>query len=109
MPDMETRETDKMLKDFFCEHKQEIADNGFTNRVMRKLPEKADRIWIVWVFACIGIMVTLLFGIYSGSIQNMAIYMQHISIYYFLAGILCFPLVSWICFYFLQDKDFGLI
>ena len=35
---METNDKDKLLKDFFSEHKLEIADNGFTQRVMRRLP-----------------------------------------------------------------------
>lgn len=109
MPDMETKETDKMLKDFFGEHKQEIADNGFTNRVMRKLPEKADRSWIVWIFTCVGILLSLLLGFYSGTFETLLMYMQHISIYYLLIGIFCFPLVGSAGFYFTQNKAFRVI
>ena len=29
---------DKLLTSFFAEHRQEIADNGFSRRVLRHLP-----------------------------------------------------------------------
>ncbi len=109
MPDMETKETDKMLKNFFGENKQEITDNGFTNRVMRKLPEKTDRSWIVWVFACLGILFSLLLGFYSGSFETILIYIQHISIYYLMLGIICFPFVGSAGLYLAQNKAFRII
>ena len=31
-------DNDKLLRDFFAENKQEIADNGFSRRVMHHLP-----------------------------------------------------------------------
>ena len=34
-----------LLKDFFKEHRQEIADNGFSRRVMNRLPER--RVWLL--------------------------------------------------------------
>lgn len=34
-------DNDKLLRDFFAENKQEIADNGFSRRVMRHLPTAA--------------------------------------------------------------------
>ena len=30
---------DKLLTSFFAEHRQEIADNGFSRRVLRHLPD----------------------------------------------------------------------
>ena len=100
MPVMETKETDKMLQDFFSKNKFEIADNGFTHRVMRKLPEQTDRSWIVWVFAALGTALTLAYGLNTGLIQNVLMYFQHIPIYYFLAGIFSFPLFGSIGFLF---------
>lgn len=32
---------DKLLTSFFAEHRQEIADNGFSRRVLRHLPTVA--------------------------------------------------------------------
>ena len=33
---------DKLLTSFFAEHRQEIADNGFSRRVLRHLPAYCD-------------------------------------------------------------------
>ena len=106
---METNETDKMLRNFFGEHKQEITDNGFTQRVMRRLPEQTDRGWIVWVFAAIGIAISLFFGINSGLVEHVFAILKHVSIYYLLAGIFCFPLVGTAGFYFTQNKNYRAI
>jgi len=99
---METN--DKLLKDFFSQNKQEIADNGFTRRVMRKLPEQADRSWIVWVFAAIGMAISIYLGIYSGLIEQIMLVFRQVPIYYLLGGIFCFPLVGTAGFYFAQDR-----
>lgn len=34
-------DNDKLLRDFFAENKQEIADNGFSRRVMHHLPDRS--------------------------------------------------------------------
>lgn len=103
---METTDTDKMLKDFFSERKQEIADNGFTQRVMRRLPEQPDRSWIVWVFACIGMMLSLYLGFSSGAIQTLFIYLQKIPFYYLVGVVFCFPLVGSVGLYFAQNRNY---
>ena len=99
---METN--DKLLKDFFSQNKQEIADNGFTRRVMRKLPEQADRSWIVWVFAAIGMAISIYLGIYSGLIEQIMLVFRQVPIYYLLGGIFCFPFVGTAGFYFAQNR-----
>lgn len=104
---METN--DKLLKDFFSENKQEVQDNGFSQRVMQKIPEQTERGWIVWVFACIGLILTVALAIYTGLIQTMFIRFEQIPIYYLLAGIFCFPLIGSIGMYFTQNKNFKVI
>jgi hypothetical protein len=91
---METTETDKMLKNFFNEQKQEIADNGFSQRVMRRLPEPADRSWIMWIFTATGMAFSMYLGIRFGLIEAIMLYLDRISIYYILAGVFSFPLIS---------------
>lgn len=91
---METKDTDKLLKNFFGEHKQEVQDNGFTQRVMRKLPEQADRSWIVWCFALVGMLLSLMLGFSSGSIQTAITYLLQLPVYYFVGVVFCFPLIS---------------
>jgi hypothetical protein len=63
---METN--DEMLKQFFGEQKKEIADFGFTHRVMRKLPSVTDRSWIVWLMAALGMTLTIWLGMATGLI-----------------------------------------
>lgn len=41
---MKENNNDKLLRDFFAENKQEIADNGFSRRVMRRLPDRSYRL-----------------------------------------------------------------
>jgi len=91
---METKNTETLLKNFLGEHKQEIQDNGFTRRVMQKLPEQADRSWIVWCFAFVGMVLSLMLGFSSGSLQAAISYLLQIPIYYLVGVIFCFPLVS---------------
>lgn len=41
-------DNDKLLKDFFAENKREIADNGFSRRVMHQLPDRSNRLARLW-------------------------------------------------------------
>ncbi len=41
---MTKMDDDILLKQFFNENRQEIADNGFTQRVMKRLPGRANRL-----------------------------------------------------------------
>ncbi|GAA6257028.1 DUF5056 domain-containing protein [Bacteroides sp. f07] len=51
---------DKLLRDFFSKNKQEIADNGFSRRVMHHLPDRSRRLARIWS-AFIMAVVTVLF------------------------------------------------
>jgi formate-dependent nitrite reductase membrane component NrfD len=106
---METNKTDNLLKGFFSEYKQEIADNGFTQRVMRRLPEQTYRGWIVWIFAALGMTITIYLGITIGLVEQIASLLKHVPVYYLIAGIFCFPLVGTAGFYFSQNKNYHLI
>jgi hypothetical protein len=106
---METTETDKLLKSFFNERKQEIADNGFSRRVMRRLPEPADRSWIMWIFAATGIAISMYLSIKFGLIATIMLYFEHISIYYLLSAVFCFPLISMLGFYLARNKNYSVI
>lgn len=52
---------DKLLKQFFAEHKQEIADDGFSRRVIMHLPDRAYRISNIWVSVCTALAIILFF------------------------------------------------
>lgn len=102
-------ETDNMLKQFFSEQKQEIADNGFSRRVMQKLPEQRDRSWIVWVFAAIGMAISLYFGLNSGLLNEGIMLLTSIPVLYLVAGIAAFPLIGTAGFFLMQEKNYRVI
>ena len=100
---METN--DKLLKQFFSEQKQEIADNGFSRRVVRQLPETADRSWIVWVFAAVGTTLSIYFGLTSGLLEHIfSLVFKSMPFYYLLVGITCIPLLGTAGYYLAQSK-----
>ncbi|MEI8271826.1 MAG: DUF5056 domain-containing protein [Paludibacter sp.] len=105
---METN--DKMLKQFFSEQKQEIADNGFSKRVFRNLPETTDRSWIVWVFAAFGMTIFIYFGLTSGLLEHtISLLFKSVPYYYLLAGITCLPLLGTAGYYLSQNKNYQVI
>ena len=83
---METN--DEMLKQFFGEQKKEIADFGFTHRVMRKLPSVTDRSWIVWLMAALGMTLTIWLGMATGLIPYIFRILQIIPQLYIIVGVL---------------------
>ena len=43
---------DLLVKAFFEEHTHEIADHGFSKRVMRHLPDRSRRLNRIWTIVC---------------------------------------------------------
>lgn len=52
-------DNDKLLKDFFAENKREIADNGFSRRVMHHLPDRSNRLARLWTVSVMAVGATL--------------------------------------------------
>jgi hypothetical protein len=51
---------DELLRKFFADNKHEIADNGFSRRVMRRLPARRTRLlWHVWSAFCCTLALLL--------------------------------------------------
>ena len=50
---------DKLLKDFFANNRQEITDNGFTHRVMHRLPDRSRRLSQIWTAFCFTLALVL--------------------------------------------------
>lgn len=48
-----TDKDDILINKFFAEQKQTIEDNGFSHKVMRRLPSKASRYSRIWSSICI--------------------------------------------------------
>lgn len=55
---MTENDNDKLLVSFFAEHKHEIADNGFSRRVLRRLP--GYRLSQIWTICCFTLAFVLL-------------------------------------------------
>ncbi len=56
---------DKLVREFLAGQKQEIADNGFSRRVMRNLPCRINRWFKIWsVF--ITLVAIVLFFVFDG-------------------------------------------
>ena len=55
-------DSDKLIEEFMKQNRQDIDDNGFTERVMQTLPDgKAQRDWLptVWNAAMMAIVIIL--------------------------------------------------
>jgi len=105
---METN-NDKLLKDFFSGNKKEIVDFGFSQRVMRKLPEVTDHSWIVWIFGAIGMVLTLLLGFQIGVIQYTFCIIQIIPQIFIIIGVGCFSVITCIIVLFQQKRIYRFI
>ncbi len=64
---MKEVDNDKILRNFFTENKQDIADNGFSRRVMRRLPDRSYRLARLWS-AFVAAVATVLF-IWLGGLE----------------------------------------
>ena len=63
---MKEVDNDKILRNFFTENKQKIADNGFSHRVMRHLPDRSyrlARLWTAFVMAVAAVLFIWLGGL----------------------------------------------
>lgn len=72
-------ESDEFLvKGFFDDNKIDIADNGFSERVMRRLPSPAIRLSRIWTAVCtlLGVawLVSVLSGITMAEVKGSVLY-----------------------------------
>lgn len=62
---MENR-SDKIIEDFFAVHKEDIPDNGFTERLRDHLPvRRRSYNWIVLLFSLIGVILSFFLCLYN--------------------------------------------
>jgi hypothetical protein len=105
---METN-NDMMLKDFFSGQKKEIADFGFSQRVIRNLPEQTDRSWIVGLFAGIGFALALYIGFQTGLIQYAFRLIQIIPQLFILIGALGSSVIMGAAVILMQNRRYRII
>lgn len=57
---------EQILRKYFADNKQPIADDGFSHRVMNSLPRHTSRPYVVWQMVCVAVGL-LLFYICNGA------------------------------------------
>ncbi len=77
-------DNDKLLRDFFADNKREIADNGFTHRVIRNLPDHSNRLANLWsaFVAAVAVALFIALGGFEaiwGTLREVLIGMIHHS------------------------------
>ena len=85
---------DNTLKDFFENQKIDIKDNGFSQKVLQKIPQTHNRNWIVLIFAAMGALLSLWLGLQSGAIVALVHSISKIPFIYFLGTVFCFPILA---------------
>lgn len=68
---------DQQLQQFFAEHRQEISDSGFSDRTIRRLPEKQRTPGLVWIFAILSTLAVVLSGNYTRIFQVAMAILEH--------------------------------
>lgn len=84
---MENRD-EKIIVDWMEKNRIEIADNGFSNRVMHRLPvKKRDWSWIVCACALIGFVVVALLVAWQTLLSDILTFIINTPIIYLAGGI----------------------
>lgn len=103
---------DILLDQLFAEAaKTEIADNGFTRQVMRRLPSRAERYSRIWTIICTVIAVALLtyfkaWNLFVDAVINTACLLVNIDWLHLLPLILLLPLITMIASSVLAYREF---
>ncbi len=102
---MENRD-DKLITDFFGKNKTEIQNDGFSGRVMNRLPEKQRKTgWIVPLFALMGVIISAsVIDIREIFISAFDVLMD-IHLYYLLALVMLFPIITLVVYLFWEKNQ----
>jgi polyferredoxin len=73
---------DNKLKEFFKNKKTEIDDNGFSNKVLRKLPESHSYNYIINLSLFAGLLVFVFSGGYQATMNLFLSFLNSISYFY---------------------------
>ncbi len=50
---------DQLIEEFLAPARKDVADNGFTQRVMQRVPDRRDRLSQVWTYAGFALALVL--------------------------------------------------
>ncbi|MDD4636646.1 MAG: DUF5056 domain-containing protein [Bacteroidales bacterium] len=77
---------DQLIRDYLKQTEKELPDDGFSARVMRHLPGRADRFVQIWTLICVILGVFLF--VHIEGCQLLANLMQRIGVALLDSGIL---------------------
>jgi hypothetical protein len=96
---------DQQLKQLFAEHKTEIADNGFSDKVTRHLPQRSKTPLIVWIGAVLGSILFFISGAYTYIIDLVFGMFEHQPWWIFPATSAAIAIVFLVSFGLYQHKE----
>ena len=109
---METKNKDLLIKNFMLDNMHEIDDNGFSERVSRKLPEskkQKNHNWIILLTGFLGLLVSLVLGVSSGALHELIIWIVNIPVLYFSFLVFCIPIVVSACYFLFYERSLRII
>lgn len=97
---------DKILKDFLENYKSEIQDDGFSDRVLNRLPKKKAKntAWIVPVFAMLGFLVSILLIDLKEIASELYYFLLEVPLICFVGGVMIVPIVFLPIFFYRERK-----
>lgn len=84
---------DKQIRNLLQLNKTEVADNGFTDRVMQHIPKTDNKDWIIVLFGAIGTILTLWLALPLLPPSISITLPDKMTIWYMLGGVFCLPLI----------------
>ena len=109
---METKNKDLLIKNFMLDNMHEIDDNGFSERVSRKLPEskkQKNHNWIILLTGFLGLLVSLVLGVSSGALHELIIWIVNIPVLYFSFLVFCIPIVVSAWYFLFYERSLRII
>lgn len=86
------------IQRFMTENKREITDNGFSERVTRRLPGNRSLDWLVGVFTGLGCLLFFLLA-QAYLPKNLGlVFPSEISVYILMGACLAFPMLSYLVY-----------
>lgn len=95
----------KLIIDFFRNNKKDIVNNGFSDNVMKALPEKKTNQWIIPTAFLLGFYVSLLLIDVKELIYSISLFICNTNPLIYAAFFLTLPFIILAFWYFNQKNE----